>query len=93
MSEEIYAINIKGEQRGNMVIQDVYYMIGIAIPSHTGKPTIVQKITMSIKGDRLFIYFADETRMVIGYSPQKVDLFYRPVKQKEETKTKENEQT
>jgi hypothetical protein len=88
--EELYAINIKGEQRGNQTIQDVYYMVGNDAPSYTGKPTKILRISMAITGDKLFIYFEDESRMTIGYTPLKIDLFYRPVKLKEEEPKKEN---
>jgi hypothetical protein len=82
--EELYAINIKGEQRGNLTINDVYYMVGNPAPSSTAEPATITRISMAITGDKLFIYFSDESRMTIGYSPMKIDLFYRPVKLKEE---------
>ena len=82
--EELYAINIKGEQRGNLTINDVYYMVGNPAQSYAGEQTTIERISMAITGDKLFIYFADKSRMTIGYSPMKIDLFYRPVTLKEE---------
>jgi hypothetical protein len=84
MKEEIYAINVKGEQRGNLTINDFYYMIGNPAPSYEGGSTIISRISMAITGDKLFVYFEDGSRMVIGYNPQKIDLFYRPIKPKKE---------
>ena len=80
--EELYAINIKGEQRGTSSIQDVYYMVGNPAASYDGAPTEIERISMAITGDKIFIYFKDGSRMVTGYDPKKVDLFYRPVKVK-----------
>jgi hypothetical protein len=87
--EELYAINIKGEQRGNLVIHDVYYMIGNKVPSYTKEPVEIERMAMAITGDRIFVYFTDGSRMTIGYSPQKIDLFYRPIQKKEDEKEEE----
>lgn len=89
--EEIYAINIKGGQRGSLTVNDIYYMVGNPIGSYEGKQTLIKNISMAITGDKLFLYFEDESRMVIGYDPQKIDLFYRPVKVKKEVDIKKEE--
>jgi hypothetical protein len=82
--EELYAILIKGEQRGGLTIHDVYYMVGNPVPSHKGGTTLIEKMAMAITKDRIFVYYDDGSRMTVGYSPLKIDLFYRPIEKKKE---------
>lgn len=78
MNEELYSICLKtyGDNKG------WYFTLDAEVPSYTGKPTKV--INLLLSKDKLFIYFEDGSRMVTGYDPQNVDLFYRPIKVKED---------
>ena len=81
-TEELYAVNIKGEQRGTMIIHDRFYRVGEELGSIMGEPTTVQSMVMS--KNLINIYFEDGTRMVTMYDPAKVDLFYRLIKEKKD---------
>jgi hypothetical protein len=82
LKEELYAVNIKGEQRGLLTIHDRFYRIGEEIGSITAETTVVKSMVMS--KNLINIYFEDGTRMVTMYDPAKVDLFYRLIKEKTE---------
>jgi hypothetical protein len=45
------------------------------------KPSKVQRISL-LKG-LITIFFEDKTKLVFGYDPLRVDLFYRPIKETE----------
>jgi hypothetical protein len=84
MKEEIYAIRRKNTGKiVNGIREDVWYTIGDKVPTHDYSWTVVKKITMAITKDRLFVEFEDGSRVVLGYTPQDVDLFYRPIKKKD----------
>jgi hypothetical protein len=77
-SEELYAVNLKGEQRGSVTVYDRFFKVGSELDSIAGERTIVKEIVMA--KNLINIYFEDGTRMVAYYDPQKVELFYREIK-------------
>lgn len=80
-NEELFSINIKGEQRGEITVHDLFLTVGKDVMSITGEMTTVKEIILG-KG-LLNIYFEDGTRMIRGYDPQKIDLFYRTIKEED----------